>query len=168
MVLKLQLDFSWISFCSKIGADQEHGIWTSLEHHLGTIEFFEKISNQNSNFEDFEKFEKISRCENNEKMTFKIVIFGFNFCQKATSQVPSQKQAKFKHWFDSFSLSSSPKIIRKWPFWPEIWKIQKFRKFRGHLELFSGRKMKWYQENAIIWPDFLKRLNLGEISKMLA
>ena len=116
MVLKLQLDFSWISFCPKIVADQEIGIWTSLEHHLGTIEFFEKISNQNSNFEDFEKFEKISRCENNEKMTFKIVIFGFNFCQKATSQVPSQKQARFKHWFDSFSLSSSPKIIRKWPF----------------------------------------------------
>ena len=147
MVLKLQLDFSWISFCSKIGADQEHGIWTSLEHHLGTIEFFEKISNQNSNFEDFEKFEKISRCENNEKMTFKIVIFGFNFCQKATSQVSSQKQARFKHWFDSFSLSSNPKIIQKMAIFDRKFETFKIsgnfpaisKIFRGENEMISRK-----------------------------
>ena len=72
-------------------------LWNIISEPLN--QFFFLISNQNFNFEDFEKsrknFRKISRCENNEKMTFKIVIFGFNFCQKTTSQVPSQKQARF-------------------------------------------------------------------------
>ena len=169
MVLKLQLDFSWISFCPKIVADQEIGIWTSLEHHLETIEFFEKkfqtkiqiskISKNSKKFQDVKITKKWLL-----KLSFLVLI------SVKKRQVKSHLRSRPDLNIDliHFHYHRVPKSSENGRFWPEIWKIQKFRKFHVHLELFSGRKMKWYQEIAIIWPDFLKRLKLGEISKMLA
>ena len=120
MVLKQQLDFSWISFAWKkiVVFDQKLEFGTSsLEHHLGTIR---KFFSKNFKIKIQKKNLIISKCENNEKMTFKIVIFGFNFCQKRQVKlILEASQILTLIWF----------IIMKKPFLPFLTENLKNSKF---------------------------------------
>ena len=148
MVLKLRLDFSWISFCPKIVADQEIGIWTSLEHHLETIEFFEKkfqtkiqiskISKNSKKFQDVKITKKWLL-----KLSFLVLI------SVKKRQVKSHLRSRPNLNIDliHFHYHRVPKIIQKMAVFD-----RKFEKFKN-----SGNFMAiWNYFQGEKWNDIKK------------
>ena len=166
MVLKLRLDFSWISFCSKIVADQDWNLdhlWNIISEPLNQI--FKEISN--SKFEKFENL-RISRCENNEKWLLKLSFLVLISVKKRQVKSHLRSKPDFNIDLIHFHYHQVQKSSENGRFWPEIWKISKFPEISWSFWILSGLKLKWYQENVVIWLDFLMKFELGEISKMLA
>ena len=169
MVLKLRLDFSWISFCPKIVADQDwkmSHLWNIISEPLNHFFFkfqikilISKISKNSKKFQDV----KITK-----KWLLKLSFLVLISVKKRQVKSHLRRRPDFNIGLIHFHYHRVPKSSRKWPFLTRNLKNSKFAEISRLFHEFSGMKMLWYQENVAIWPDFLMKLKLGEISKMLA
>ena len=136
---------------------------SSLEHHLGTIEpiFKNNFKFKIRKIRKIRKFFKISRCENNEKWLLKMSFLVLISVKKRQVKSHLRSKPDFNIDLIHFHYHQVQKSSENGRFWPEIWKISKFPEISWPFWKFSRLKLKWYQENVVIWLDFLMKFELG-------